>query len=171
MLFTAAFWRRIGWSLLRTGLAALTPFIPALIADPVGAWSLAALTVGLALVLTVATALVSVPDPTASPWWEVAITRALRQFGQMVVAGTAGAVILTDVDWRAVLTAAAVSALTTLILAAIDAIPTSGTLPAQSPVSVSIGSTASAGATGPSNLAVAWGSDPPADDDPPRHAV
>lgn len=123
-LFTRAFWRSIGWALVRSGLAALAPFVPGLTSDPGGTWVQASGVVGLVLVLTAAAGLVSIPSTAASPWWEVALTRALRQFGQWIIAGTTTAVLMSDVDWRHLLLAAAASAATTLILAAVDAIPT-----------------------------------------------
>ena len=103
--------------------------------------------------------------------------RALRQFAQMVVAATASAAILSDVQWGPVLRAAAVSAVTTLILAAVDALPgvpdISSLPPAPSAplvasaVSTSPGtSSTGAGVTFTlSSLPVA------ADDDPPKHAA
>lgn len=119
----AAWWRSIAGALLRTCLAALVPFIPALVADPAGTWKVAALTIALVLVLAVASALGSLPDLSTGSWWEVAIQRALRQFGQMVAAAAASAALLTDVHWAAVLIAAAGSALSTLVLAALASLP------------------------------------------------
>ena len=125
VLFTLTFWKRIGWALARTAAAALTPFVPALLAHPTSGstWLGAVLTLGFILVLTVATKLASLPDETGMPWWVVAFTRALRQFGQMIIAGTLGATILSDVQWGPLLQRSAVAAASTLILAAVDAIP------------------------------------------------
>jgi hypothetical protein len=122
-LFTRAFWASIAWALARTLAAGLVPFIPGLVADPAGTWQVATLTIALLLIVTVATKWKNIPDEAGVSWWVVALTRALRQFGQMVVAAAVGAQLVTDVDWAHVVGAALVSALTTLILASIDAMP------------------------------------------------
>lgn len=124
MLFTVAFWRGIGLALVRTALAGLVPFIPALTADPASAWPMAASTVGLLLIVTVATSLRGIPDPGAAPWWQILLSRGLRQFGQFVAAGLVGAVLLSDVDWSQLLTGAWASALSTVVLAALTLLPT-----------------------------------------------
>jgi len=122
-LLDPAWWRSIATALLRTALASLVPFVPALAADPGRAWQVATLTVALTVVLAVANALRSLPDLSASPWWEVALQRALRQFGQVVVTATAGAAILTDVHWLTVLQTAGAAAISTLVLAALAELP------------------------------------------------
>ena len=109
--------------ILKTALAAVVPFIPGLVNDPAGTWQIAALTVGLAVVIAIATALISLPDVNEHGWAAAAFMKSLRQFGQMVIAATASAVLLTDVDWRAVLLAAGGSALSTLVIAAVEGIP------------------------------------------------
>lgn len=123
-LFTADFWRSIGWALVRTALAGLVPFIPALTADPASAWPLAASTVGLLLIAAVATSLRGLPDPDAAPWWQVLASRGLRQFGQFIAAGLVGAVVWSDVDWSQLLNGATASALSTVVLAALTLLPT-----------------------------------------------
>lgn len=125
MLFTAAFWRGIGLALLRTLLAGLVPFIPALAADPVGALPLAASTIGLLLIVTVATSLRGIPDPGTAPWWQILLSRGLRQFGQFVAAGLVGAVVLADIDWSQLINGAVASALSTIVLAALTLLPSS----------------------------------------------
>jgi len=109
----------IGKVLLKTALAALVPFIPALTSDFAGSWDVAIFTVALAVVIAAATALVSLPDTASQGWLVASLAKALRQFGQVVVAAGAGAVLLTDVDWSSVLEVGAVSALTTLVIAAV----------------------------------------------------
>ena len=116
-IFTKAWWLTIAWPLIRTALAGLAPFIPGLVTNWGDTWQMALLTVGLALVVAVAMALASLPDEGGS-WLEKAIRRAIRQFGQMVAGATASALVLTDVDLKAVLLTAAGSALATLFLAA-----------------------------------------------------
>ena len=122
-LFTAAFWRSIGWALLRTALAGLVPFLPGLLATPEQTWPVAGSTVALLLVVTVATSLRGLPDSGTAAWWEILLSRGLRQFGQFTAAGLVGAVVLADVDWAILLTGAAASALSTVILAALTLIP------------------------------------------------
>lgn len=112
-------WAAVAWPLIRTALAGVVPFVPALVADPAGAWQVAVLTVALAVVGAVGLALVSIPDAGVTSWWERALRRAVRQFGQMLVASTASAVLLTDVDWGTVGRTALASALVTVILAAL----------------------------------------------------
>lgn len=112
-------WAAVARPLIRTALAGVVPFVPALVADPAGAWQVAVLTVALAVVGAVGLALVSLPDAGVTSWWERALRRAVRQFGQMLVASTASAVLLTDVDWGAVGRTALASALVTVILAAL----------------------------------------------------
>ncbi len=122
-LFTLAFWQMVGWAVARTALAAVVPFIPALVADPVTAWLPAVLTVGLVVVITIATLLAGLPATDSGPWWAVAAQRAVRQFGQYVAGAVVGGVLLTDFDWRTILTAAVASALSTFILAALTLVP------------------------------------------------
>lgn len=122
-LFTLAFWQMVGWAVLRTALAALVPAIPALVNDPTTAWLPALLTVGLIVVITIATLLAGLPSTDSGTWWAVAAQRAVRQFGQYVAGAAVGGVLLTDFDWRLILTAALASALSTFILAALTLVP------------------------------------------------
>ena len=55
---------------------------------------------------------------------ELALIRALRTLGQAVVAGAGTAVLLTDVPWSTVLPHALAAAIGTLVLAAVQALPT-----------------------------------------------
>lgn len=122
-LLDPVFWRSIAWSLVRTALAGLTPFLPRLFADPAGTLPYAVGMVGLMLIAAVATSLSGIADPASAPWWQVLMSRGLRQFGQYFVAGLVGAVVLSDVDWIALLQGAGASALSTVILAALTIIP------------------------------------------------
>ena len=121
-ILTAAFWRSIAWMLIRTAAAAVVPFVPALVATPAAAWLPALLTVALVVVVTVASALAGLPD-ASGVWWQVALQRAVRQLGQYVVGATVGAAMLSDLDWRQILTAAVASAVSTFILAALSLTP------------------------------------------------
>lgn len=122
-IFTAAFWRTIGWALVRTVLAGVVPFIPALVANEPNSWTKAGSTIGLLLIVTVATSLKGIPDPVGTPWWQLLVSRGLRQFGQFAAAGLVGAVLLADVNWATLLTGAGASALSTVILAALTLLP------------------------------------------------
>ncbi len=122
-LLDPVFWRQIGWALVRTGLAGLVPFLPGLTSDPAGTWPAAVGTVGLLLVVTVATSVSGIATPDTAPWWQVLMSRGLRQFGQFFAAGLVGAVVLSDVNWPALLQGAGASAASTIILAALTIIP------------------------------------------------
>ena len=184
MLFALSFWRATWLALVRTFLAASVPFIPALVSTPASIWRLWVLTAGLAVVLSIVTALAGLPSSAnGASWWEVALQRAARQFGQFIVAGLAGAAILTDVQWKPLILAALASAVSTLVLAALDLIPSTVVLDAVStfPPTVSIpgaqvsytgnpgtSTTGSIGTVTPvSQLPVTA----PADDDPPKHVA
>lgn len=121
--------RSITRILVKTALAASVPFIPALTGDFAGTWQAALLTIALAVVIAAATALMSIPDASSLGWGVSALAKALRQFGQMVAASTVGAVLLTDVDWGSVLLVSAGSALSTLVIAAVDSLSDDPGLP------------------------------------------
>ncbi|OZB82846.1 MAG: hypothetical protein B7X41_15820, partial [Microbacterium sp. 14-71-5] len=67
---------------------------------------------------------------TAGPWWSVLLLKGVRQFGQMVAAGFGSAILLSDVQWRSLLTAAAAAALSTIVLNALTMIPAAEPQPA-----------------------------------------
>lgn len=121
-IFKAVFWQSIAWMLLRTAGAALVPVIPALFADPARAWLPALLSVGFVVLVAAASTLAGLPDGDG-PWWQVALQRAVRQFGQYVVGATAGLALLSDLDWGVVLSGAAASAVASFILAALSLTP------------------------------------------------
>lgn len=122
-LFTRAFWEQAGGAVLRSVLAALVPLIPAIAADPQTALLPAILTLALVLVVTLATMLAGLPSADDGTWWQVAFQRAVRQFGQYIVGATGAAVLLTDVDWKALLIAAGASAVSTFVIAALSLVP------------------------------------------------
>lgn len=122
-LLDPAFWRSIGLALVRTAIAGLVPFLPGLTSDPADTWPLAAGTVGLLLIVTVATSLRGLADASTATWWEILAARGLRQFGQFLTAGLASAVVLSDVDWATLLQQAGASAASTVLLAALTVIP------------------------------------------------
>lgn len=114
---------RIGWALLRTAIAGLTPFLPALMTNPGSVAPVAASTVGLLLVVAALTSLKGLPSTASAPWWEVLVSRGLRQFAQFTLAGIGAAVTLGDVAWQDVIIGAAASALSTVLIAALTLIP------------------------------------------------
>lgn len=122
-LLDPAFWRAIAWTLVRTALAGLVPFLPGLTSDLAGTWPLVVGTVGLLLIATIATSLAGIVTPDTATWWEVLASRGLRQFAQFFAAGLIGAVLLSDVDWITLLQGAVASALSTVLLAALTIIP------------------------------------------------
>ena len=134
VIFTLAFWQRTGWGLVRTALAAIVPFIPGLLQDPAGSWRQAASTVAVVVIAAIATSLNGLPDTANGNVFAVAFQRAVRQFGQYVVGGLVGALLLSDVDWRALLIAAAASALTTFVLAALTLLPSAAAALTPAPV-------------------------------------
>lgn len=117
------FWRSIGLALVRTAIAGIVPFLPGLTSDPAATWPLALGTVGLLLIVTVATSLKGLADASTATWWEILVARGLRQFGQFFAAGLVGAAVLSDVDWPTLLQGASASALSTVLLAALTIIP------------------------------------------------
>lgn len=122
-LLDAAFWRLIGWALVRTALAGLVPFLPGLTSNPARTWPLALGTVGLLLIVTVATSLSGIATPDTAPWWQILVSRGLRQLGQFFAAGLVGALVLSDVDWLTLLQGAVASAISTVVLAALTILP------------------------------------------------
>ncbi len=123
-IFTVAFWRATGWGLLRTTLAGLVPFVPALVAHPSRALMPCLSTVGLLLVVAVLTSLRRTTDPSG-PWWKLMIARGLRQFAQFTLAGIGSDVMLSDVGWQRLLIGALASAISTVLLTVLTFIPKS----------------------------------------------
>lgn len=122
-LFDPMFWRHAWGAIARTALAALVPFLPGLWTNLADTWLLAAATVALVVIVAIANSLKGTVDPDGAPWALVLLARGLRQFGQYIVGGTVGAVLLWDVDWRTLLLSAAASATSTVVLAAITLLP------------------------------------------------
>ncbi|MFT4294914.1 MAG: hypothetical protein QM582_05820 [Micropruina sp.] len=136
-LLSAAFWRSMGGSLVRTAVAGITPFLPGLTSDPAATWPKAAATVGGLLVATVGTSLKGVPDPESAGWGELLTARGLRQFGQFLAGGLTGAALLSGIDWTSLLQQAGTSAASTVVLGALTVSPgdsSSGPDPTPEPV-------------------------------------
>jgi hypothetical protein len=124
-LINRAWWFAAGQRALRTALVVLLPFLPAILrADPTAVLA-AVSTVALAVVLSLATSLRSLPelDGVTRPWWASALDRAARTFAQTLIAGIPAVTLIQDIPWTVLLTQALASALGSVILAAIAALP------------------------------------------------
>ncbi len=164
MLFTLAFWRAAGLRALRTALVTLVPLTPVLTGSGVTGDDVARVTstVALAVVLSLATSWWALPehDAAAPSWWAAAGERAVRSFGQVLVAGIGTTVLVTDVAWSSLVLSAIGAGIGSLLLAAI------GTLPETTPAKLAI-----VGEAGPELVTMSAGSTitptPPADPDQP----
>ena len=140
-LFSRAWWSIAGQRALRTMLVAIVPFVPALIGAPDGQTYIAAgSTVALAAVLSLFTSAASLPEANGLPraWWVAALDRFVRTFAQVAIASIPAVTVIQDVPWTVVLTNAAASAVGSLLLALIAALPETQpiTVPVKSVVQV-----------------------------------
>ncbi|ANC31420.1 hypothetical protein [Isoptericola dokdonensis] len=125
-LFTAAFWRAAGIRAAKTAITVVTPWIPQLVATPTSEVVVAAAsTTALAVVLSVATSLASLPEVAGKvvPLWRALAGRAARTFGQTIVATVAGATLLTDVNWLALGLQVVASVIGTVLLGLYSRLP------------------------------------------------
>jgi hypothetical protein len=97
----------------RTALHVFTGYVVAAQAAGVFDWRYIGLATALAVVVSVLQSLVDFPALPGG-WIVDVAARALRSFAQSAVAGVGAAVLLTDVPWQTVLTAAAVAALSSV---------------------------------------------------------
>lgn len=130
-IFNFSFWRQLGWSLLRTAIAAVTAFVPGLVERPGEVWAEALSVVSLALIVQVATSLKGLPDEGGVTWWQLVISRSLRTFGQVIAGAAGSAALLTDLPWHDVLQAAISAAVTTVLLTALTILPQDTVQPVQ----------------------------------------
>lgn len=129
-----AWWRAAAVRALYT---AITIAIPYLLGGSVFAdipWATLALAAALGVVASFATSLAGLPEAIGNdlPWWLAAVERTVKTFFQALVAGTGGAVLITEVDWPFVLQSAVLAAglsLLRLILATLPADPTAVAAP------------------------------------------
>lgn len=124
-LASPAWWVAAGRRAARTALVVLAPFVPALLAPTHDVILAVASTVALAVVLSLATSLRSLPelDGVPRPWWASTLDRAMRTFAQVLIAGIPAVTLIEVVPWTVLLTQAAASALGSIVLAAITALP------------------------------------------------
>lgn len=120
-------WRRAAFTALATAAAVVGPFLAGTTTGVE-----AASTIGLAVVASLLTALVRLPEAqgvTASPLAAIA-ARSLRTFGQVALAsGVASAGTLADVDWRTVAITAGGATLVTILRTTATLLETVPSLP------------------------------------------
>ena len=117
---TAGYWVKSGKAIARTAVAAFIPVLTVVAAGGTVDWSYTLLAVGLTVVAAILTAMVGIPEDITSNPVLIVVFRFLRQWAQYLVAATASAALLTDVVWPALLAQATVSAITTVLIAALD---------------------------------------------------
>ena len=122
-IFQLEFWRSLGGVLLRTLIAGASPFIGPLVKDFQANIGVASSTVAMLLIVTVLTSLRGTTDPESATWWELLVSRSLRQGAQFAAASVATAVVLSDVNWFALGQDTLISMLTTLGVAALQVLP------------------------------------------------
>lgn len=122
-IFQLSFWRGLGGVLLRTLIAGAAPFIGPLVKDFQGSVGLASSTVAMLLIATVLSSLRGTTDPENATWWQLLVSRSLRQGAQFAAAAVVTAVVLSDVNWYSLGQDTLISMLTTLGIAALQVLP------------------------------------------------
>lgn len=124
-ILSRAWWIAAGQRAARTALVVLLGVVRPLIVDPAASWGPAVSTIALAVLVSLATSLASLPeaDGTARPWWRATLSRAARTAGQTLVAGIGSSVLWSDVAWTSLWQTVAVATLGTVALAAIAVLP------------------------------------------------
>lgn len=123
-VFTRPWWRAAGERALYTGVAALIP-----VAGQIGTgnvdWGYAGGLVGLAVVLSLATSLASLPELKSgkAAFWKAVVYRAVRTLGQGVAAGIGSTLLIQDVDWRVVAGSVAGMVAVTVLRTALSHLP------------------------------------------------
>lgn len=125
MLTSRAWWLAAGQRAARTVVVVLLGVLRPLIEAPADTWRPAVSTVALAVVLSLATSLASLPetDGTAVPWWRATLNRAARTAGQTLVAGIGSSVLWSDVAWAPLWQTVAIATIGTIGLAILSALP------------------------------------------------
>lgn len=126
-----SWWEAAGQRAAYTALAALLPLAMLLVSGQVDVVYVL-LVVALAVVASLATSLAGLPELTdrAVPPWAAILTRVVKSAAQVLVSSLGGAVLLTDVHWSTIGTAAAGAALTTLVRTLMVYLPESTVLDA-----------------------------------------
>lgn len=124
-ILSRAWWIAAGQRAARTALVVLLGVLRPLIVDPASTWGPALSTVALAVLVSLATSLASLPetDGTGRSWARAALSRAARTAGQTLVAGVGSSVLWSDVAWTTLWQTVAVATLGTVLLAAISVLP------------------------------------------------
>lgn len=124
-LLSRSWWSAAGQRALRSFLVGLVPFVPAILQGSTAAIWAALSTGSLLAVLSLAWSFKSLPevDDVPRPWWAAALDRTVRTFAQALLANIPAVTLIQDVPWQVLLTNAAASAIGSLILAAISALP------------------------------------------------
>ncbi len=139
-LASLTWWKAAGLRALRTLLVVISPFVPALVANPAATWLAAASTTALAVIASLVTSLANLPelDGTPRPWWAAMLDRTVKTFFQAALAGLGSAVLLSDVAWAQLALHAGVAALGSLFLAVISMLPEAqpATVPADTVVQI-----------------------------------
>jgi ElaB/YqjD/DUF883 family membrane-anchored ribosome-binding protein len=121
---SAAWWKAALLRALYTALSIAVPYLGgALIKDI--PWVTIALTAAMGFVASLATSLAGIPEAEGVdlPWWLAAVERVVKTFAQALVSGFVGATLITDVPWTAVLQAAAIAALVSLLRLILATLP------------------------------------------------
>lgn len=120
-VFDPEFWRSLIGPLARTAGSAITPFLAIILAAPFAGdtWKMVGPVVLLAVLFAFGNALRGLPDTTGA-WWEIALQRAARQAGQILVASIIPGVAFGDLNWQTILVNVGISAVATFILAAMS---------------------------------------------------
>lgn len=127
-LFAQSWWQAAGQRVLATVLAALLGVITPLMTGSMDTLTAASMLAMTALV-TAATALAGLPEVTGEtlPVWKAVIHRTAKTLGQTAAAGIGTALLLSDVDWRALGVAVASATAITLIRTLIARLPETAT--------------------------------------------
>ncbi|WP_372595575.1 holin [Actinotalea sp.] len=133
-LLSRAWWAAAIQRALRSALVVLVPLIPGILSGDSATILAAASTAALMAVLSLATALASLPEVDGMPraWWVAALDRTVKTFAQALIAAIPAVTLIHEVPWTLVLMHAAAAAAGSLVLAVISILPES--LPVTIPI-------------------------------------
>lgn len=123
-LFTPAWWESAGARAANTALAALTPLVLLLWSGEAAIWYVVSVT-GVAVLGSFVTSLAGLPEVTGRtvPLWKAVLSRSAKTFGQTLAGSLVGVVVLTDVDWTAVIVTVGGAVTVTLLRTLKDWLP------------------------------------------------